>query len=202
MVFLTYILLGVFLFHSPLYAGAKDISEAISPVVSVDDSGFYMGLGTGWIQLKDDFTEEYFETQPLLLQAGYRLDTYFAIEGRYLRDVGKVSYENGTTSNPDNNDFPTTFRNKALYLKPMYPAGDYTLYALLGYGEVSLSDIRGADRTEKGLQWGVGISYTLSAHITLFVDYTSLYEGHGFDGRAKVRNTHVDLVIAGASYVF
>ena len=27
MVFLTYILLGVFLFHSPLYAGAKEIQE-------------------------------------------------------------------------------------------------------------------------------------------------------------------------------
>ena len=185
-----------------LYAGSKDVSEAVSPVISVDNSGLYIGLGTGWMQLKDDFTKEYFETQPLLLQVGYQFHAYFAIEGRYLRDAGKVTYEKGITSNPNDDDFPTTFRNKALYLKPMYPMGDYTLYALLGYGEVSLCDILGADRAEKGFQWGVGISYDLSAHIKLFVDYTSLYEGHGFDGRAKVRNTHVDLVIAGASYVF
>ena len=197
------IVLGLLFLQSAfLYAGSKNVSKATSPVVSVDVSGFYIGAGIGWMRLKDDYTFEFFETFPLMLQAGYRLNEYVSLEARYVRDNGKVRYENGNTPNPDYDDYPTLFSNKGLYLKVSYPWERLSLYALLGYGEVSLTHIKGAKRAERGFQWGAGISYKLSDHFDLFTDYTRLYGGKGFSGRARKKETHADLIMMGVTYVF
>ena len=170
--------------------------------VQPDNNRWYVGIGIGTMKLKDDFTSEYFETKPVLLQLGYQFNPYLAIEGRFIRSVGKVKYENGITLSPDDNDFPTTFSNIATYLKLEYPKDNFSVYTLLGYGEVSLTDIRGADRIEDGFQWGIGFSYKLSENSKVFFDYNNLYNGNGFSGRAKIVKTHVNFAVIGVSYVF
>ena len=49
---------------------------------------------------------------------------------------------------------------------------------------------------------GVVLSYKLSKHLKVFADYSRLYNGKGFSGRAKIKNTHADLAIIGVSYAF
>ena len=196
------VLLGVFLLQPALYADSKNVTEAISPVVPIDSSGFYVGAGMGWMRLKDDYTLEFFQTYPVMLQAGYRLNQYVSFEVRYVRDNGRVRYENGNTANPDYDDYPVLFANKGVYLKASYPWERFSLYALLGYGEVSLTKVKRAKRFERGFQWGAGVSYKLLDHVDLFADYTRLYGGKGFSGRARVKKTHADLIVMGVTYVF
>jgi len=204
--------LGLYLFAgcisiTSLYAediGAKTVTISQSGVIEVSphDRGFYIGVGSGIMKLKDDFTKEYFQTNPILLQLGYEFNPHFALEGRYIRDMGKVKYENGTTLSSDDDDFPTVFSNTAIYLKFIYPTDGFSLYTLLGYGEVSLTDIRGDDRAESGFQWGIGLSYSLSENVELFTDYGCLYSGKGFDGRATQRDVNVNIAIVGVKYIF
>ena len=167
------------------------------------EANIYIGIGIGWMKLKDDLTKEFFQTYPLVLNGGYIFHKYFSVEGRYTRSVLNVSYDNGTlTSSQDDSDYPTELTNLGIYLKPTYPINDFNVYTLLGYGEVSLNDIKGADRIEWGFQWGVGLSYKLNNNFKLFGDYLNLYEGKGFNGRAKQANVHVDTLNMGVSYEF
>jgi opacity protein-like surface antigen len=163
--------------------------------------GFYAGLGLGKMQLDDDYTEEFFRTYPIMFQLGYGINQYLAIEARYTRSK-KVSYDGGKTPNPDTNDFPTTFTNLSTYLKLMYPYKEISSYILLGYGQTMLTDIKGSDRTEEGFQWGVGAIYRVTENVGIFADYTSLYNGKGFDGRAKNRSVNADSVMIGVTYAF
>ena len=199
---------------SMAYAGSKELCRATSPVVSIavpksaskvtgsDDFGFYVGLGLGWMRLKDNFTREFFKTYPVGLLVGYRINRYISLEARYIRDVRKVRYQRGITSNPNYDDYPTIFSNKGIYLKPSYRWGGVEGYALLGYGELFFSNIKGAKRYESSLQWGGGLSYNVADHFELFADYTRLYDGKGFGGRARKKQTHADAILAGVVYVF
>ncbi len=181
------------LLSSPVHANAAPIANS---------GKYYAGIGLGHMKLENKYTDEYFQTNPMLFQAGYRYSPYISIEARYVRNIGKVMYENGTTLSSDDNNFPTTFSNAAAYLKPQFSYGAYSFYALCGYGEVKLTNIRGADRIERGFQWGAGLSYKASDKLSVFADYTKVYSGDGFDGRAKARTIHVDLMAIGVSYEF
>ena len=195
------------LLQSELCAGGKEVAKATSPAVPVPvpvikHNGLYVGIGVGWMRLKNDYTKEYFRTYPIMFQLGYRINSYIALEARYIRDNSTVEYNRGNTNNRNYSDYPTIFSNRGLYLKASYPIDKFSFYTLLGYGKVSLTNINGATRYEKGFQWGVGASYKLSKHLKVFADYSRLYSGKGFSGRAKIKNTHVDLAILGVSYAF
>ena len=190
-----------------VYAGdtnLKNYQKALPEVKTIQDnsSRFYVGLGSGYMNLEDDYTKEVFDTIPLVCSLGYRYNAYLAIEARYTRSI-TVRYDGGHTISLDDDDFPTTFENKALYIKPSYPVtNNVGLYVLLGYGEVSLSDIKGSDRIEDGFEWGIGLSYHISSRVNVFMDYTNLYNNNGFDGRAIHRNVTSGLFVLGASYAF
>ena len=180
---------------------------AVVPVV-VDESSFYVGLGFSSMRLNNDLTDEEFSANAMMLQAGYQYNRYLAIEGRYTFHVGDVEYEHGTTINPDYSDYPTDFENVAVYLKPMYPIDDFSVYALLGYGEVGLTNIPlggagiSADRAEGGFQWGLGAGYNVNESIAVFVDYVRMYDDIGFDKRAQSADIVADAWTFGISYKF
>jgi|GEM_PF-2850678 len=168
-----------------------------------DQNGyFYFGLGSGWMSLNNDLTEESFKTYPLLIVGGYQINNYIAIEGRHTRSVLDIKYDKGTTNNANNSDYRATFKNSALYLKPMYTINTYSAYLLLGYGEVALNDIKGSKRAEKSFQWGVGASFKFTDRVSFFIDYSNLYNAKGFDGRAKKASVDVDFVAVGVNYAF
>lgn len=196
-----FLLISILLFTKISFAEGN-----IPPIVK--KSAFYAGMGFSYMKLNNDLTDEEFNTNAVTLQAGYKYNNYLSVEGRYSHHVGDVEYKHGSTSNPYIDDYPTDFNNIAIYLKPIYPIGNLSLYALIGYGEVELTDIPlggkyiSADRAEDGFQWGAGIDYTFNENISLFVDYVQLYNDTGFDYRAIDADILVDIYTLGISYKF
>jgi len=156
------------------YAGG-DIA-AVEPVVEVPEvmaepSPFYLGLGIGEAYVNDDFTNEEISSTTLMLQAGYQYNAYLAFEGRYTFGLGGSDYDAGNLT--DTVGYDGDLSTWGVYVKPMYPIGDFNVYALLGYGEVMLDDLVGGDAVEGGFQWGLGAGYAFTQNISVFIDYVS-----------------------------
>jgi len=164
-------LVAVAAMSTTVYAGGD-----VAPVVPmVDDSGFYAGLGYSYMSLRDDEGGELTGNGVLFL-AGYQFNRYFAVEGRYATTVGDLSVDGG-------GDLDAELSNIGIYLKPMYTMDKLTLYALLGYGEITLQPPGGApEGSESGFQWGLGASYAVTEDISVNVDYMQYYNGTGFAG--------------------
>ncbi len=187
------------------YAGG-DMVTAGEPVIEipeivVDDSGFYGGFGFGEVRVNDDQTSEEISATTMTLQAGYQYNAYLALEGRYAFNLGSSDYDAGVFSGLDI-DYDGDVYSWGIYVKPMYSFDMFTLYGLLGYGEIILEDLDGGDSTEDGLQWGFGASYAFTEQASLFVDYVSLYDDKGFDNRAINDNIKADTWTVGVSYKF
>ena len=93
----------------------------------------------------------------------------------------------------------------ALYLKPQYPLGDFSIYGLIGYGAIIYTDLPTAtpnDRTESGFQWGAGAEYLVMESISVFADYSRVYDGVGLDGHIPNSDLYSDIVTVGVSYKF
>ena len=187
------------------------IAPVIVPIVPVEvtteKSPFYLGLGFSAMSLDNDLTDEEFSANAVMIQAGYQYNRNLALEGRYTHHIGDLDYVGGNTINRDNSDYPADFTNMAIYLKPMYPIDNFSFYALLGYGEVELTNITrierfSADRAESGFQWGLGAEYLFSENMSAFVDYVNMYDGEGFDGRAEDADIIADTWTLGVTYKF
>lgn len=176
------------------------VESVVETPVVVEQSPFYLGIGIGNASVNDNDTPEEFESTTLMLQAGYQYSTYIALEGRYTFGLD-TDYSPGST-NSLSSDYNGDFSSWGLYVKPMYPIGDFSLYALLGYGGVMLDDLAGGDAYESGFQWGVGAGYAMSENYTVFVDYVSLYDDTGFDYRARLDDIDSDTWTFGVSYRF
>lgn len=176
------------------------------PIEEVDTSAFYVGVGGSYMGLFNTSTDEKITTLGVMLQVGYQYNDYIAIEGRYTLGVGKVDYKHGSTVNADNSDLDTEFSNMGIYLKPMYPIGDFHIYGLLGYGNTILTKIpagsTSASRGEDGFQWGVGLDYEIIENISIFADYSRVYDGKGFNFRGLNSDINSVLISAGLSYKF
>lgn len=176
-----------------------------TPVVEETKSPFYIGLGYSYMNMNiDGYTrsttvtpagtaavptttlvsvaEEDHNGDAILVLAGYNFNDYVAVEGRYA-------------------GFTDCLDNAGIYLKPMYPFGEITLYGLLGYGETSY-DNGTVDLSESGFQWGVGANYAITEKVAVFVDYTNLYDDSGFDNHLTDVDFLVDTVNVGFTYTF
>lgn len=195
------------LLASSLFAGKDTIATDIEVVEipQIDKSAFYLGVGASYINLTNSSTDETLTSLGASLQVGYRYNEYIGVEARYTQSVGDVAYDSGNTGFANNSNYPTTSTNMALYLKPQYPLGDFTIYGLLGYGATTYTDLPTAtpsDRTESGFQWGAGLDYKLIESISIFADYSRVYDGTGFDGHVPNSDLYSDVVTVGVSYNF
>jgi opacity protein-like surface antigen len=166
-------------------AGGKGIEKAqsnVEPIAAANTSnGFYLGAGAGKTEINDDTTSEKWESTMLTLLAGYRFNPFLSVEGRYGYGFD-TDYDKGITLGTYNGvPLDNDISSWGVYLKPAYPVGDFSLYALLGYGGIEISDLRGGDAYADGFQWGVGASYAMTNRLSLFVDYLVLYDDTGFD---------------------
>ena len=157
-----------------------DISP-VEPQITVPEftestGSFYAGLGYSYMNL--DVDSEDHNGDATLLLAGYKFNQYIGVEARYA----------GLTD---------CFENMAIYLKPMYPIGDASVYGLLGYGEITYDN--GASSSEDGFQWGLGANYAVTETIGVFADYTNLYDDSGF---VAGTDATVDAVNVGVTYTF
>jgi len=170
----------------------------------VFEPGFYVGGGlSAVVATNSDVSADYFEADKIgqdrlgnvTLLAGYEYNEYVAVEGRY-----STSFTHETKVSMD---------GWGLYVKPQYPASDgFKIYALLGFGGVTLDGVNGytADVDDTGFQWGIGASYSLKRYtendLSLFIDYVSManeMDGRFYDGALE---TDVSAITVGLSYRF
>jgi len=170
------------------------VEEVVAPVT---DAGFYLGLGYGYLNTTADLKSDvgpWTDSANLwddsfgeiMLQAGYKFNSYVAIEGRYWYGVSNGSWLNpGGTSG---SGLPVvgqavgdlSFDAFGIYVKPMYPVTDgFNIYALLGYASIDSTldgDNNWEDGTDAdGFSWGVGAEYAFNENVSIFVDYTVIY---------------------------
>ena len=200
-----------------------DIAPVEEPVVVpepvVTDSGFYIGAGYGWQNVSIDDTSVPNVTTNVLddnfgsimIDAGYKFNSYVAVEGRYW--FGLSSSNNlGWTTGWDNSDI--TVDSWGIYVKPMYPVTDaFDVYALLGYGstDVTYDNPNGGSYSSDSLDsfsWGLGAAYSFTDNVSMFIDYTSILSGEphkvGNDYNDRYTNIEldVDTVNFGVNYQF
>jgi opacity protein-like surface antigen len=144
-----------------------------TPVVApVTDAGFYVGAAYGLMGV--DYSEDTFSFDTshdaFMFQAGYKVNPYIAVEGRYWWGSSD-DFAPGESVEVD---------AWGIYVKPMYPVTDsFDIYALLGYGDTDPSsnqDSSWPTYDTDGFQWGLGASYDINSNIAVFVDYTNLYD--------------------------
>ncbi|WP_415407174.1 outer membrane protein [Sulfurovum sp. CS9] len=183
--------------------GMKEVAPVEEPVVAIpvveELSGFYAGLGLTAVSVRDaDFSVDWggdsrFQDRlgNVSLVAGYNFNEYIAAEGRY------------TTS--FTHEHSVEMSGWSIFVKPQYPVTeDFSVYALLGYGGVTVDGIDGriADVDDTGFQWGLGASYMVTENVSLFADYAWLandMDGILFNGALQ---TDVDAFTIGVNYHF
>ncbi|RLA69444.1 MAG: porin family protein [Epsilonproteobacteria bacterium] len=195
---ITLSLVSVLALSGLVYAGGDIAPVMEEEQIVVERSPFYLGFGIGGAELNVDATNEQFTSTALMLQAGYQYNEYVAIEGRYSFGFS-TDYDQGTTTGLATYGDISSW---GIYLKPMYPIGDFSIYGLLGYGGVMLSDIRNGDAYENGFQYGLGASYNITETVSIFADYVWLYDDTGLDYVAISNDVDANVWTLGVSYKF
>lgn len=164
-------------------------------------SGPYIGLAYGFISedyIRNEnssvdtarsFDEDF---SSIMLHAGYKFNSYVAVEGRYwfgIDDVNLAAY-NDPIDAPD---------GWGIYVKPMYPIADAVdIYGLLGYASIDTS-LNKLD----GFSWGVGASYAFTDNVSACVDYVSLHnDDRDLPGGIVNKEYDIDTVNVGITYNF
>jgi opacity protein-like surface antigen len=218
---------AVFAMSSFAVAGG-DIAPIEEPVVEVPevvvtDSGFYIGAAYGYLTAEstasyssgsesysDKFVDDNFDE--IMLQAGYQFNKYVAVEGRYW--IGTESSIDWITDRGVQSS-DVSIDAWGIYVRPQYFWGDFSLYALLGYGaaeyDVTFTNTGGLDRvynsdTLDGFSWGIGAQYTFNDNINVYIDYTSIYDDTNdvaaYDGLIYQVEDTISTVNFGVSYMF
>ena len=202
-----------------------DIAPIDEPVVSVvaepivTDSGAYFGLGYGILAVEvrdsviadDDIYDEVdLDWGTVMVQAGYKFNSYVAVEARYWNAVS----DGDLTLTRHTKHKETTFTDDdvtddlgaavwGIYVKPMYPVTDsFDVYALLGYANTDTDSYLDHDQWDDGqFSWGVGVAFSFTDNIGMFVDYTLLYDN---DEDINLNNleTTVNAINFGLTYSF
>ncbi len=187
------------------------VEPVVEASIAEDTSAFYIGIGYGVSDINldidslVDFNGDSDTFSELMLQAGYKFNEYIAVEARYWYGTDNNNWhlhERPAGLVPRQN---VTYDAWGIYVKPMYPVTDvFDVYALLGYGAVSFDYTFGDsdfDATDS-FSWGVGINYSFTDSVSVFADYTSMYEDdthiyHRLGGVAgnPIIDTKIDVTI-------
>jgi len=162
-----------------------------TPVTTAQPAHFYVGLGLAETSVRNTdaslnfFSEEDGQdrTLDMTFLAGYEVNPYFAIEGRYATNIAYDDEANVDTW--------------SLFVKPQYPVSDSSsIYALIGYGGADVDLVRHGSLSDSDFQWGLGVNYEMMENVSVFVDYTDL-------GRINdTLDLDVDALTIGMTYAF
>jgi len=181
-------------------------------IEEVTDAGLYIGLGYGYLNTTADVTfhgangidstlnlwDDSFGE--VMIQGGYKFNSYVAVEGRYWFGVSDGSWLNtgGTSGAIGEEVGDLSFDAYGIYIKPMFPVADgFNIYALLGYAGVD-STLDGDNNWEDdvdvdGFSWGIGAEYAFSPNVSVFVDYTVLYDSDSDEDTLNYGNVNFDM---------
>ena len=197
-----------------------DIAPVEEPIVVpepvITDSGFYLGAAYSLLSVEVDadlgnglnYSDSSEDYSQFMLQAGYKFNSYVAVEGRYWIGMD----DNNWLAADGNGDVTGEIDAWGIYVKPMYPVTDaFDIYALLGYADIDYTESYGNFTQDYGVadgfSWGIGAAYSFTENFSIFVDYVALYDDSSdvvvdnLGGTVAV-DTTVDTVNFGVSYQF
>jgi len=182
-------------------AGGKSGAAPESDIVQITEpalTGFYAGLGYSCLQMDIDEPADIDirSMTALSITAGYNFNEYFAIEGRYSVSLGDLDVETGNTERDEAWDMS----NIGLYLKPQYSMDTFTVYGLLGYGQLTLDD--DFSRSVSSFQYGLGVNMMATDNVGIFIDYRRLYDDEDFDGLSINEVVTANSFTVGINYHF
>ena len=182
----------------------------VVPEPSYQDSGFYLGLGYGFLKVEretlvpgnlNNTTWGTGDYDQIMLQAGYKINPYFALEGRYWLGLG----DNAWAAIGDNSVQSVGEVDQwGFYVKPIYPITEaLDVYALLGWSKVTY-DITNApsDANRDGFSWGVGAAYDFNQNWSMFADYSNVYDNETKNKKAWLVNDDMNVISVGFTYKF
>ncbi len=195
---------------SGLMAGG---AVAPAPVVIVEQAltGFYVG---GAYTYADSTVEDLLVAEgvegtnnSLALIAGYNINEYLAVEGRYSY-LSEDSYDykiaNVTVGDVGEVDGSVW----SIFIKPQYNVTpEFKVYGLLGYGSTTLTAItEDGDEDivseETAFQYGLGGAYAVSTNVEVFADWTrALDDDFVTEGIGALEGVS-DLYTVGVNYKF
>jgi outer membrane receptor protein involved in Fe transport len=190
------------------YAGSLEqiapspVAMVSSPVAKVVRSSWYIGGGIGGFGLLSEDSRELLYSKDLSLILGYQFNDYLSIEGRYAHSLGSIKYDHGKTEYLSRTLSNSSYQDLELLARFAYPFGSFSPYLLAGFGQSTITHIANANRSEKSIHYGVGLSYSLSDRLELFADYIRAYRGNGFDKRSTAETLHLDRLTTGIIYHF
>jgi len=154
-------------------------------------SGPYIGLAFGLTDVSADLYYGYpnpgfdstdIDYNSLMLQAGYEISPYMALEFRYWLSTGDGDYSHASGIVTPNSY--KEFNAWGIYVKPMFPVTpEFSIYALLGFSGVQIDGEPqyGHLVDDTSFSGGFGAIYNFTPNIGLFVDYVYLYDDTYYD---------------------
>jgi len=219
---ITFSIVSILALNSIAFAGGSvtPVEETIVEVPALEtNSGFYAGLGYSYLT-SNRTARHNLPADPLdgtivkdtdsnanniLLQVGYQFNQYFALEGRYTFSAGDFTLTHNHLGGFEE-DADIDLSNIAIYLKPIYPIGDLSVYGLLGYGKIEREFNAEPHHTwdGSGFQWGAGLQYTVMDNFIIFADYTLWYdkENEVHESIPRLLDTDFSVMSVGVSYTF
>lgn len=190
----------------------------VTPEVMDAESGLYLGLGYGILSGDEVYTKgnltvevESRDFDQLLVQAGFKINSYVAVEARYwagMNDLDGMGYHEGYLYSET-----ASLDAFGIYVKPMYPVTpELNVYALIGYASTSLEyeykvgnlvvTPEGIDLD--GLSWGIGASFAFNESLSIFADYVVLYDDtyEEYTDVSETSEFTIDTINIGVSYKF
>jgi opacity protein-like surface antigen len=179
-------------------SGIAPESDIVPIVVEPALTGFYAGLGYSCLQMDIDEPADIDirSMAALSITAGYNFNEYFAIEGRYTASLGDLDFEIGNATS----DKAWDMSNIGVYLKPQYSIDSFTLYGLLGYGQLTLDE--DFSRSVSSFQYGLGVNMMATDNVGIFIDYRRLYDDEDFDGLSINDTVTANSYTLGINYHF
>jgi opacity protein-like surface antigen len=173
---------------------------------------FYVGGAYGLLQAsyKEDLSFENIlnlssenDFPQAMLQVGYKINPYFAFEGRYWIGMTEESWKDSIDIGAE-----AQLNTWGLYGKFLLPVlnDSFNVYTILGYAEanyeIKSTHIEGGTDTMDGLSWGLGTDLYFSDNVSVFIDYVSIYNNSFENYRKNNTNISIDTLNLGMSFTF
>ncbi len=149
-----------------------------------ENSGLYLGLGYSNTNVDFSLSSDLYDsdifdvsTDTLLMLAGYDINEYVGVEGRYYWNITSMAVDYYASGIPVVEDYKA--ESFALYVKPQYSFDMISIYALIGVAMNKYTALLEND-DDTLFSWGLGAKFNMTQSFGAFVDYTDLGETDGF----------------------
>ena len=151
-----------------------------SSALYAENAGLYLGLGYSKTNVDFSLSSDIIDTNlfdastdSLVAIAGYDINEYIGVEGRYYWNVTSMAVDYYVGDTPFLEEYKA--ESFAIYAKPQYSFDMISIYALIGLSMNNYTAL--LQSTDDTLfSWGAGVKFNMTQSFSAFIDYTDLGE--------------------------